>query len=301
MKLLRSATLSVADLDRSIATYSDWLDYELIEESVLGTTLAQHFQAPQSAAQRMAVMRPASGADIFLRFVENDRHPDYQPLRTYGWAAIEICVSDVLAANERMLEAPMFEIIGPPREIEGLDAIYPMQMKGPDGEIVYLTQIRDDLPAFDLPRATSLIDHLFILVMANRDLPAALQWMKRYTGMDIGREAMEIVYTMLANAFDLPHEELHTIATMIHGRDVFLELDQYPAAATERPCHPGKLSPGIAVGSFLHPDFDDLAANAGDVATGPIYEAQGAIYGGQPAITIRNPDGALIELIKHAG
>ena len=40
-----------------------------------------------------------------------------------------------------------FEIIGPPREIDGVPAIYPLQVRGPDEEIVYLTQIRADLPA----------------------------------------------------------------------------------------------------------------------------------------------------------
>ena len=250
-----------------------------------------------TAGAPLAVLRPASGAGIYLRFVEQPPHPDYVPLRSYGWAAIEICVTDVLAANERMLAAPEFEIIGPPREIDGLPAIYPMQMQGPDGEIVYLTQIRDNLPAFDLPRATTLIDHLFILVMACSDMAASLAWMERYAGMSIGRERMEIVYTMLANAFGLPHEQLHAIATMVHGRDVFLELDQYPPEAVPRPRHDGWLPPGVAVGSFWHPDFDRLAANAGDVAVGTPATHASAIYGGKPALTLRDRDGTLIELI----
>ena len=296
MKLLRSATLSVASLERSIEAYGDWLDYSVVESGTVDTALAASFGAAGCAGNRIAVLAPPSGAPIYLRLVEAPPHPDYVALRTWGWAAIEICVTDVLAADERMQRSPLFEIIGPPREIEGLDAIYPMQMKGPDGEIVYLTQIRDDLPAFDLPRASTLIDHLFILVMACSDLPAALNWMERYAGMAIGREHMEIVYTMLANAFDLPVDDLHVIATMVHERDVFLELDQYPPQATARPVHAGQLPPGVALGTFWHPDFDGLAENAGEFAIGEPQKHKSVVYDGRASLTLKGPDGTLIEL-----
>ena len=300
MKLLRSATLTVASLERSIEAYTEWLDYRVVEQSVLEPALAASLGAPASAGKRVAVLAPASGADIYLRVVESDPHPDYVPLTSYGWAAIEICVTDVLEADERMKRSPFFEIIGPPREIEGLDAIYPMQMKGPDGEIVYLTQIRSDLPDFDLPRAKTLIDHLFILVMACSDLPASLAWMERYAGMAIGREKLEIVYTMLANAFGLPVDDLHVIATMVHGRDVFLELDQLPPQGAPRSGRDGELPPGVAVGTFWHPDFDALAKAAGEFAIGTPERHDSIVYGGQPSLTLRAPDGTLIELMRPA-
>ena len=227
-----------------------------------------------------------------MRFVEQPAHPDFVPLRSYGWAAIGICVEDVLAANARMEGSP-FEIIGPPREIDGLPAIYPMQVKGPDGEVVYLTQIRDDLPAYDLPHAASPIDKLFILVMACSDLDASLDWMEKHAGVEKGRD-MEIVYTMRASAFGAPLDELHRIATMIHGRDVFLELDQYPQAATVRPRHDGMLAPSCAVGTFWTPDFDALPGpwNA------PPVTREGPIYKGKRVGVVKDLDGALIEIVE---
>jgi len=206
----------------------------------------------------------------------------------------------VLAANERMLRSP-FEIIGPPREIEGLPAIYPMQMRGPDGEIVYLTQIRSDLPDFDLPRARAPIDSLFILVVGCSDLRASLAWFERHAGMQIGREKLDIVYTMLAKAYGTPLDELHTIATMTHGRDVFLELDQYPPAAIPRPMHAGALPPGVAVGTFAHPEFPQLAARAGDAAVAPAAVHESCIYAGRESLTLRAPDGTLVELVDGRG
>ena len=148
-----------------------------------------------------------------------------------------------------------------------------------------------------LPRAQAPIDSLFILVMGCSDLPASLAWLERHVGLAVGRARLDIVYTMLAKAYGTPLEELHTIATMTHGRDVFLELDQYPAAAIERPRHAGWLPPGIAVGSFAHPNFERLAATAdGSGAAAPIRHP-GCVYAGRMAMTLRAPDGTLVEIL----
>ena len=297
MKLLRAATLTVANVEQSVERYTRWLNYSIAERGTLDEDLAGRFGAPDSAGRDVAILRPASGEDVFLRFIQGDIPSDYRPLRSYGWAAIEICVEDVEAVAKRMADSP-FEIIGPPREIEGLDAIYPMQVKGPDGEIAYFTQIRDDLPAFDLPRAKAPIDRLFILVMACSDLPASLKWMERNTGLSIGRESMEIQYTMLANAFGLPSDGLHIIATMVHERDVFLELDQYPDAAEVRPQTVGQLPPGVSVGTIATPDIDALYdAREGEWISAPMPHAS-CIYAGKRAGTLRDPDGALIEIVE---
>lgn len=293
MKLLRAATLTVSDLERSIANYSKYFDYSVVERGELATDLAASWSAPASAGLPYAIMQPASGADIYIRFIQQKPVEGYRALRSYGWNAIEICVEDVLDANARIENSP-FEIIGPPREIDGLPAIYPMQVKGPDEEIVYLTQIRDDLPAFDLPRAAAPIDKLFILVLGCSDMTASLDWMVRHCGLTIGRDEMEIVYTMLAKAYGTPMDELHKISTMIHGRDVFLELDQYPPAAIERPRHDGMLVPGCAVGTFWHPDFDSLS---GPWITPPT-KRDGPIYQGKRAATMTDLDGALIEIVE---
>jgi catechol 2,3-dioxygenase-like lactoylglutathione lyase family enzyme len=292
MELLRAATLTVADLDRSVDLYSKWLDYREVDRGKVADDLAQSWDAPATGGQPFAVLQPSSGAEIYLRFIEQPPVEGFRALRSYGWNAIEICVQDVLAANERMEESP-FEIIGPPREIDGLPAIYPMQVKGPDEEIVYLTQIRDNLPAFDLPRAATLIDKLFILVMGCRDMAASLDWMARHCGLTVGRDRMEIVYTMLAKAYGTPMDELHAISTMIHGRDVFLELDQYPEAATDRPRHEGMLPPGCAIGTMWHPEFADLD---GPWITPPTRR-DGPIYRGREAATMKAPDGTLVEMV----
>ncbi len=296
MKLLRSATLTVSDLARSQALYRDFLDHTTVESGALDGDLASALGAPGAAGAPYAVMKPASGAEIYLRLVQQPPHPDFEPLKTYGWAAIEICVQDVLAAHERLKPSP-FEVIGPPREIEGLPAIYPMQVKGPDGEIVYLTQIRSDLPAYDLPRAAAPIDKLFIFVLACSDMRASIRFAEEKLGLALGRD-MDIVYTMLANAFGTPHERLYTISTVIHERDVFLEFDQLPPMARPRPAHKGLLPPGVAVGSLSIPDFAERVDRFADWLIAPPAQRPGAVYDGRRAATMRGPDGTLFELVE---
>lgn len=295
MHLLKSGTVSVADVDASRATYEQWLDYSTIETGVVSDELAASWGAPGKSGSRFAVLQPQSKADIYLRLVEQEPVADYVPLVTYGWAALEFCVEDVLKVNERMLKSP-FEIIGPPRKIEGLDAIHPMQVKGPDGEICYFTQINSDLPEFTLPRAGCFIDHLFINVLAASDMEVTQRWMIDHIGLATGRERMEIVYTMLAGAFGTPMDELHAISTMIHEKDVFFEVDQMPAAATKRPVREGELPPGVAMTTIRIPDIDAITSPF----ITPIARREGAIYGGQRSGTVRDPDGALLELVEVA-
>jgi len=289
--MLRSATLGVGDPDAAAQRYIRWLDYRIVEEGRIEPDLAASWGAPAMAGRRCLVLAPSSGAQVFLRLIACDAVRGYLPLRTYGWAAIEICVADVLAVDRRLRDSP-FEIIGPPRPLEGLPAIFPMQVRGPDQEIVYLTQILDDLPMYDLPRAASLVDSMFIGVLACSDLDSSLAWFERELRLSLGRK-MEIPYAMLADAFGLPLSDLHTIATISHGRDVFLELDQYPRGATPRPVRPGELPPGIGLVTLTHPELELLES---PWLAAP-RQRDGVLYGGRRAGTLRAPDGTLIELV----
>lgn len=292
MKLLRAATLTTPDVGAAAERYVKWLDYRVVETGEVSVDLAASWGAPASAGRAYAVLQPASGAEVYIRFVEGEVPPDYRPLRTYGWAAIEICVQDTLAVNARM-EASPFEIIGPPKELDGLPAIFPMQVRGPDGEIVYLTQIRSDLADYDLPRAASLIDKLFILVLACSNMEASARWFRQTLGIQPGRE-MEIVYSMINQAFDLTADTRHRLVTGIHERDCFLEFDQYPDGAAARPGDPLALPPGIAMTTLLHPDIDAIP---GDWIVAPAIRS-GAIYGGRPAGVLRAPDGTRVEVVS---
>lgn len=296
MHLIRAATLTVENLDLSITLYCEHLEYTCVETGAISDGLAQSWGVSKTSGARYVVLQPASGRKVFLRLIEQPTRPEYEPLKTFGWAAIEICNQDTLAVNARMEKSP-FEIIGPPKKLDGMPAIFPMQVKGPDKEIVYLTEIRADLEAYDLPRAESLIDHLFILVMACSDMEASGAWLEKHLLIEKGR-SMEIIYSMINNAFELPTDTLHALSTLKHGRDVFLEIDQYPREAKNRQAHSDMLPPCIAIGSFIHPNFEALMdINAGHWIAPP-QKRDGILYQGKLSGVLRDPDGTLIEMIE---
>jgi len=292
MTLLRCATLVVADVSATCARYTEWLGYRVVESDAVPADLAAAWRAPASAGRRYAVMQPESGEAVFLRFVEGDPVPDYLPIRTFGWAATEICVTDVEAVHQRMLVSP-FEVIGPPRILDGYATIKPMQVRGPDAEIVYLTEFAGDDPALALPKPRTLVDRPFIIVHASKNLAAGLVWLREVVGLE-AIEPVSIRYTMIEKSFGLSPEDKTAITTaQWPGGETFLEFDQYPDAATERPYHPGALPPGVAVVTMLHPDIARLDGHWHSL---PV-KRDGPVYGGRLTGVLQTPEGALLEVV----
>lgn len=292
MTLLRCATLVVGDVEAATARYVKWLDYRIVERGTVPGELAEAWQAPVSDGRQYSVLQPASGSQVLLRFVEGDDVPDYQPIRSYGWAATEICVQDVEAVNERM-ERSEFEVIGPPKPLDGFPTVKPMQVRGPDREIVYLTEIRTDDPASGLPTPRTLIDRPFILVLACSDLAASMAWVRDVLGFDM-IDPVSIHYSMISLSFGLPEGEKVALTTVKYEGETFLELDQYPAGTVVRPQHEGALPPGVALCTINHPDFVTLE---GHWLVPPVAR-QGALYAGARSGILRMPDGVLLEVIE---
>jgi len=289
VRLLRAATLLSADVDASARRYETFFGYRLVETGAVSAALAESWGTPAMAGRRFVVLAPASGVPVFLRFVEGKIPPNYRPLRSYGWGAIELCVQDVQAVHARMKDSP-FTIIGPPKALDGAPAIWPMQVQGPDCEIVFLTEINADEPAARLPRAACPVDCLFIAVLACRDITVTRAWFAANLGLT-GAPDFDLAYTTLSRAFGLPVAQKHTIAVLGHEGDAYLQLDQYPTEATPRPTTPDELPPGIAMVSFLLPP-----AKSSDPKANPSI-----VYAGGRGSVIRAPDGALVELIVPAG
>ena len=286
MHLVRGATVSVANAAEASERYQTWLGYREVEAGTVSADLARLWDAPACEGAALRVLQPRSAAPCFLRLVEQPPHPDYRPLRTYGWAAIELTVQDTDALAERLADSP-FTIIGPPKALDGMDHIYPMQVRGRDGEIVYLTQIKAQPDGYRLLQAESPVDRIFILVLACRDLEATGAWMVGALGLDKS-PTFAITYSMINTAFGLPADTKHPLATLKHGDDVFLEIDTYPNAATARPQHEGWLPPGVAMASFVLPDHDFSGA----------ARPHGVTYRGGRATLLRGPDGARFEIIE---
>lgn len=292
MTPLKCATHVVADVEAAAARFTQWLEYRVAKHGVVEDDEAALWCAPATAGRRQIVLRPASGTPIFVRLVEGDPVEDYRPIRTYGWAATEICIQDVAVIHERMRQSP-FEVIGPPKPIPGLPVIHPMQVLSPDREIIYLTEIKPEGPEHGLPAPRSLVDHPFILVLASRDMAGTRTWFEQVVGLTFS-DPMAIPYSMINKAFGLPADTLHTLTVGNRDGWDFIELDQYPAGATPRPRHPGALPPGVAICTLSLPDIDRLA---GHWAVEP-RRYDGPVYDGRRVGMLETPEGALLEIVE---
>lgn len=292
MTLLKCATHVVDSVAATCARYERWMDFSVVEQGHVPSDLAAAWHCPASAGRAYAVLLPASGEQVFLRFIEGDPVPEYRPIRTYGWAAIELCVTDVEVVHTRMRESP-FEVIGPPRMLDGFTTIKPMQVRGADAEVVYLTEFSGHDPALALPKPVSLIDRPFIIVHASRDLASGRHWLGDVLGLAV-TDPVSIRYTMIERAFGLTAGDRTAIATAgWPGGETFLEFDQYPQQASDRPRHAGALPPGVAVVTMLHPEIARIDGHW----LSPPHPREGAIYGGRLTGVLQTPDLALLEVI----
>ena len=74
-------------------------------------------------------------------------------------------------------------------------------------------------------------------------------------------------------------------------------IDQMPPAATPRPRNGDELPQGVAIGTFVHPQFEALHAACEDLWVAPPAVHDSVVYGGRRAGTLKAPDGTLIEVI----
>ncbi|MCW5572680.1 MAG: hypothetical protein KIT37_06570 [Steroidobacteraceae bacterium] len=295
MTLLKCVTVSVDDVDSAARRYVEWLDYEVVEQGRLPADVAQSWAAPATAGRRYSLLRPASGADVFIRLIGDCPGERAPAFTTLGWIAMEICVQDVLAVNARMMSSP-FRIIGPPEPMSSLPAIYPMQVTGPDGDVIYFTQIKSRKPGSGLPQARSPIDHLFIMIMGCADVDVTHDWFARQLALE-PRMTMEIEHGLLRRAFGLPEGSRFRLRTMQHAGHVCLEFDQLPAAAAVPMRRDGDIPAGLALTTVVATDLDCIP---GPWITPPAPRT-GALYAGCRSGALRTPDGALLEVLEWPG
>ncbi len=284
---------TMPDLAAGLRAYRDVLGLELVEQGTLPASLAESWGAPGNAGSPYAVLRPKSGAPCWFRLVEQTDHPDFEPTRTYGWAAFETTVEDVWHWPDA-LPADLFEIVGQPKLLENMEpAFIPMQALGPGREMVYLNQVLGDLPDTDLPRAGSAVDKIFIVVLATPDRNASIAWYTDNLGLVRGAD-YTLPYSMINEAFGLPPETQTTISMVSHGRMPIVEVDDYPPAAAERARGDGRLPPGNALVTLGVADLDACSARW----LAPPALREGALYENRRAATAIGAGGELVEVVE---
>ncbi len=291
---IQTVTVTAVDLDEIEEVYGGHLKYTRVERTTVSEALAASWGAPGNAGREMLVMQPPSGADSYLRFVQGDDVPEFQTLRSYGWASTEIVCENVYQLAEELADGP-FEVYQPPAVLgfDFTDAIHAFQVIGPAKELLYFTHIDEPVPGLDLPMATARIDRTFVTICGGPSLDALEKFYKDVFGLDHGPR-MDGNIRVINKAYGRPAGTKTTICTVDLPNQNLVELDQFPDEAIIRPQHEGCLPPGMAIVTFYHDNLDDL-----DVTyLTPPAARQEKPYNGRRAGTIIGAAGELIELVE---
>lgn len=294
LQLILIITLGVPNPTLMERAYAHSLSYSVVAQGEISPELASVWDAPRMAHRKYVIMRPASRANIYLRFVQVAPARGYIPMKTVGWNAIESMVQDPDGLARRLdgKDSP-FRIVGSPRPLWPGSPIRAMQVVGPAKEVLYLTR----LPGLSGQgtRATTYVDRPFVVVLGGTDLDA----MRRFygdMGLSVGGGTMQARLTVLNKAFGFDPETKHPIGMARVSDQYSLELDQYPESASIRPTRPGELPPAIAMVSFEVSSLTQVKAPL----LAPAKAISSLPYQGRRVGVIKGPSGELIELIQEA-
>ncbi len=289
-----ASTIAAPDVAAVEKTYVDWLGFRVVQRGTLDSSVAASWGAPKNNGAAFSVLEPESGKQNFLRIVANPKVEGYKPLTTFGWAASEMVCQDVDALQEHLKESP-FEIVGPAADLEMIPQIRAMQVRGLADEVFYLTMFKVDIPEYDLPVAHSFVDRMFIAVLATNGPEKVQGWFEKHWGIAPG-DIADTKLTLIDDAFGVPHRslDLRLTVTTMRSRSL-VEIDGYPAQATERPRDEGHLPPGNAMMSVLVDSLDDLPFST---ITTPILRPEAPYFGRRAATTI-GAMGELIEVVER--
>lgn len=277
-----AATIVTDDLGRSRAAYQRGLGLDVVADGRVDKATASLWGLPDMAGADWSLLASDPGGIGGLRLIEvAGPVPTSPPLGSLGWAAAELSVIDPEGLQPQLEEAG-FRVLGPPRPLGSNPSVCAMQVAGPSGEVLYLTDVRAYDGALDLHRACRPIDRLFIAVLACHDLEDARGFYEaRFAADRISDRSVDV--PVLRNCLNLPDDALIRISSLQISGGCLIEHDQYPETARERPTIAG-LPSGIAM----------MTVRA-DQVNGPAID--GPPYGGAPVELLRGRQGEWIELV----
>lgn len=252
-------TLCVENLERSVRAYAAALSYVVHDCGRIEADTAALWGTPALVGARWAVLGTPDRRAAALRFVEQSGIAGCDAATTLGWSAVEIAVRDPYALADRLAETT-FRVVVPPRPLPIDAALHAMQVRGPDGELLYFTRLPEDRAVFDLASATHDVDRAFIAVLGCSDLERSLRWYRDDLGTP-ARDLGDTVIQIINELYGLPATARTRLGIVKLPRDFLIEVDALPRAFA-RPCAAGRLPPGIAMVSF---EDDAIAAPRLDV------------------------------------
>ena len=247
-------TVTTPDLAASVAAYTRDLGFIEAESGTISPEQAARWQAPGAVGARFVSVAPGGHRDFLLRFIEQPGTTGYRAFTTHGWNAAELIVEDV-DAMARSLEGTAFRIVGAPADLVFCTDIRAMQVVGPAGELLYLTQFKRPVPGLDVPEPRCPVDRVFIVILGG---PSLLEMQAFYRERFGAPEApvMDSRVVAMADAFGLDREHRFRIAALPLAGQSLIEIDAMPKGAHPVPRDQGLLPPGISIVTVSGPAVD---------------------------------------------
>lgn len=221
------ATLLVDAVAPLVAAYAV-LGLQVVSEQAISAAQAQAWGQPKLHGRRCTQLAAGPLAPVLLRLIEVPGTPPRPTRFSHGWMALEILVRDV-DALALCFPVDGFEVVGAPADLALTPHIRAMQVVGPAGEMLYLTQVKAPVPPFVLPLsaalpATQAIGALFIAVMSTPSRDAALQAVAALAPLSTLR--FETKVTVLNRALGRPIDTSWPLATAQFAGASLFEIDE---------------------------------------------------------------------------
>ena len=288
LKTIIIVTISVLNLGNVERAWEEYLDYETVSRGQVSEELSEVWNTEAMAGRNYLIMQPESGAEVYVRFIENPANEGYVPLNSQGWNATELLVKDPDALAAEMDGSP-FEVVGPPADLwPAPDAPRAMQVVGPGNEMLYLTRNNDF--ATETP-----VDRVFIMVVGSSSLDTLSDYYEQQMGLSLG-DPLALSVPFMAETQGLASDTLYPLRVAILSSEFLLELDEYPASVGPRQVTPGYLPPGAAMVGFTATDLNALDVDW----RAPPAAIDAFPYNGRQVGVAVGPAGEWLEIIETA-
>ena len=282
------ATITTSEVDACVSAWCDFLHHTVAGEAVISSTQAEQWGRPALAGSRSVWLKNAAD-EPWLRFIEDNTAKPVDAFHRTGWLSLEINVQNVDALHQALLDSP-FIIIGPPATLDVSADISAMQVVGPAGEVLYLTEIKKPVSGFDLPLARSAVDRLFIPVLLASDRDEALTFYEQFP--NTRGNCFDTKITVLNRAHGLVVDTRHPVATVQLSGKNLIEIDEFSNVSPPANTNSG-LPAGISLISFA---IDDAHFRGHQASTYLLENASGA---GKKARLLEGSAGELVEIIER--
>jgi catechol 2,3-dioxygenase-like lactoylglutathione lyase family enzyme len=268
--------------------YTKTLGYQVVEHGPLPADLAHAWGAAAMEGRASALLRPASGVESWIRFVEGDAGPE---LGVLGWNGIELLVENLDQIEARIAGSP-FRVFSPPQTLSFSSKVRFMQVIGPSGELLFLNEMGD--PSLGVGRALSPVDRPFVLTCGTLKVAETLDWFRRTLGAEAA-DPFPVVMPALNRIFGFADGSKHALGMVRMAGPCILELDEYPFSAQRKPNPKDSLPAGVSLVSCSA----ELVSPIADALKLKTIRIDAAPYNGAETLLLETPEGALLEIVRR--